>query len=167
MNSCSLEAPFEIQSGGDMINALSRALVPICALQHAAPSPSPAVGLLLSLQQRASLRTQSIPLAVAGQVTHGLADTDDSSTTRDCPGADMTEGRQVLDTAKAALNSGLITSADYDSVKDAFLRAQQIKAGLDAGFILESDYNEVKQAFLHSLRMHSAPAATAALGAVP
>lgn len=76
----------------------------------------------------------------------------------------MGDGRQVLDTAKAALDSGLITNSDYDSVKDAFLRAQQIKAGLDAGFIRESDYNEVKQAFLHSLRLHSAPAAAAALG---
>ena len=79
----------------------------------------------------------------------------------------MSDGQQVLQTAKAALDSGLITNADYDSVKDAFLRAQQIKAGLDAGFIVESDYNEVKHAFLKSLQLHTAPAAAGALGISP
>ena len=76
----------------------------------------------------------------------------------------MAENQQVLHTAKAALDSGLITSTDYDSVKDAFLRAQQIKAGLDAGFILQSDYDQVKHAFLQSLRLQTAPAAAATLG---
>jgi cofilin len=59
----------------------------------------------------------------------------------------------VLKTAKNALDSGLITQIDYDGVKGAFLKAQQIKAGLDAGFILQQDYDQVKAAFLHSLSL--------------
>lgn len=72
---------------------------------------------------------------------------------------------QVLQNARAALDEGLITAEDYSTVKDAFLRAQQIKAGLDAGFILESDYAHVKQAFLQSLQLQTAPDAAARLGA--
>ena len=33
----------------------------------------------------------------------------------------------VLRTAKAALDEGLIDQPDYDAVKNSFLRAQQIK----------------------------------------
>lgn len=74
---------------------------------------------------------------------------------------------QVLQNARAALDEGLITAEDYSTVKDAFLRAQQIKAGLDAGFILESDYAHVKQAFMQSLQLQTAPDAAARLGSVP
>ena len=76
----------------------------------------------------------------------------------------MAEDRHTLHTAKAALDNGLITPADYESVKDAFLKAQQIKAGLDAGFIQEADYDHVKHAFLQSLQLQSAPAAARTLG---
>ena len=76
----------------------------------------------------------------------------------------MAGNPHVLRAAKEALDDNLITTSDYDSVKDAFLRAQQIKAGLDAGFILEADYDQVKQAFLHSLKLQTAPASAAALG---
>ena len=53
------------------------------------------------------------------------------------------------------------SAGDFDEVKTAFLRAQQIKAGLDAGFIRENDYQNVKKAFLDSLNMSSNPAAVA------
>lgn len=76
----------------------------------------------------------------------------------------MAEERHTLHTAKAALDSGLITEADYACVKDAFLKAQQIRAGLDAGFIQESDYQQVKAAFLHALNLQTAPGASHALG---
>ena len=39
----------------------------------------------------------------------------------------------VLRTAKLALQEGLIESDDFDQIKRAFLKAQQIKAGMDAG----------------------------------
>lgn len=57
----------------------------------------------------------------------------------------------VLKTAKSALQEGLITESDYNSVKIAFLKAQQIKAGTDAGFIREEEYADAKRAFLHAL----------------
>ncbi|KAK9804944.1 hypothetical protein WJX73_001605 [Symbiochloris irregularis] len=72
----------------------------------------------------------------------------------------MAEERHTLHTARAALDSGLITEADYACVKDAFLKAQQIKAGLDAGFIQESDYQQVKAAFLQALNLQTAPGAS-------
>ena len=75
----------------------------------------------------------------------------------------MSAAIQTLTNAKEALDAQLITKADFDTVKDAFLRAQQLKAGLDAGFILEADYQHVKHAFFESLRIGSAPAATSAL----
>lgn len=62
---------------------------------------------------------------------------------------------EVLKTAKEALDKGLISKEEYDGVKGAFLKAQQIKAGLDAGFILEQDYEQVKAAFLQSLNLSS------------
>ncbi|EFJ41491.1 actin-depolymerizing factor AdfA [Volvox carteri f. nagariensis] len=57
----------------------------------------------------------------------------------------------VLRTAKQALDEGLVNPDDYDFIKKAFLRAQQIKAGLDAGFIKEDDYVQARDSFLHSL----------------
>ncbi|KAG2434757.1 hypothetical protein HXX76_007644 [Chlamydomonas incerta] len=57
----------------------------------------------------------------------------------------------VLRTAKQALDEGLLNPEDYDFIKKAFLRAQQIKAGLDAGFIKEEDFVQARDSFLHSL----------------
>ncbi|GLC41623.1 hypothetical protein PLESTB_000695500 [Pleodorina starrii] len=57
----------------------------------------------------------------------------------------------VLRTAKQALDEGLVNADDYDFIKKAFLRAQQIKAGLDAGFIKEEDFVQARDSFLHSL----------------
>lgn len=56
-----------------------------------------------------------------------------------------------LETSKLALERGLIDVEDFNRVKTAFLKAQQIKAGLDAGFIRQDDYDQVKNAFLSSL----------------
>ena len=39
----------------------------------------------------------------------------------------------VLRTAKQAMDDGLIAQDDFDVIKKAFLKAQQIKAGIDAG----------------------------------
>ena len=54
----------------------------------------------------------------------------------------------TLRNARVALEDGLITAADFEAVKVAFLKAQQYKAGLDAGFITPTDYAEVKARFL-------------------
>ena len=62
-------------------------------------------------------------------------------------------GYEGLKSAKAALDSGLIAEVDYEEVKVAYLRAQQIRAGLDAGFIKENDYQNIKRAFLNSLNL--------------
>lgn len=62
------------------------------------------------------------------------------------------EMTDCLKTAREALEQKLIESSDYDQVKAAFLRAQQIRAGLDAGFIRQDDYDQIKQTFLHSLQ---------------
>ena len=65
---------------------------------------------------------------------------------------DLIEMTDCLKTAKAALEQNLIEGSDYDQVKAAFLRAQQIRAGLDAGFIRQDDYDQIKQTFLQSLQ---------------
>lgn len=65
---------------------------------------------------------------------------------------DLTEMTDCLKTARSALEQQLITDNDYDQVKAAFLRAQQIRAGLDAGFIRQDDYDQIKQTFLQSLQ---------------
>lgn len=63
--------------------------------------------------------------------------------------------------ARAALEEGLITEDDFDSIKVAFLKAQQYRAGLDAGFIEKADYAEVKARFLDDVsRMSIAPLAS-------
>lgn len=66
----------------------------------------------------------------------------------------------TLRTAKLAKDEDLITQEDFDTIKIAFLKAQQIRAGLDAGFIRQEEYDRTKDAFLHSLdfRMVAAPA---------
>ena len=62
------------------------------------------------------------------------------------------EMTDCLKTAREALEQRLIEGSDYDQVKAAFLRAQQIRAGLDAGFIRQDDYDQIKQTFLQSLQ---------------
>jgi len=57
----------------------------------------------------------------------------------------------ALRAAKQALDEQLITQQDFDCVKVAFLRAQQIKAGLDAGFIKQDAYERASDAYLHAL----------------
>jgi cofilin len=57
----------------------------------------------------------------------------------------------ALRSAKQALDEGLITPQDFDVVKVAFLKAQQMKAGLDAGFIRTEDYNKAVDAYIHAL----------------
>ncbi|GBF94587.1 actin-depolymerizing factor-like [Raphidocelis subcapitata] len=58
---------------------------------------------------------------------------------------------ETLRAARAAIEEGLISSNDYDVVKVAFLRAQQIKAGFDAGFLPENDYQRARDAYLNAL----------------
>ena len=60
--------------------------------------------------------------------------------------------------ARTALEENLITEEDFDSIKVAYLKAQQYRAGLDAGFIEKADYAEVKARFLDDVsRMSIAP----------
>lgn len=75
-----------------------------------------------------------------------------------------------LRTAKQALDEQLITQQDFDCVKVAFLRAQQIKAGLDAGFIKQEAYERASNAYLHALDfqlMSSMPSLAAAPNSTP
>jgi hypothetical protein len=74
---------------------------------------------------------------------------------------------QTLLSTKAALDLGLISQADFEAVKSAFLRAQQIKAALDVGLIKQDDYEETKQSFLGSLLGGGGVAAPAAVAAAP
>ena len=47
---------------------------------------------------------------------------------------------ESLQTLKQALDASLITPADYELGKSAFLRAQQIRAGFEAGLLSPADY---------------------------
>lgn len=58
---------------------------------------------------------------------------------------------QSLLSTKAALDLGLISQTDFDAVKGAFLRAQQIKAAQDVGLIRPEDYEDTKREYLDSL----------------
>lgn len=76
----------------------------------------------------------------------------------------------TLRAAKQALDEQLITQQDFDCVKVAFLRAQQIKAGLDAGFIKQEAYERASGAYLHALDfqlMSSMPSLSAAPASNP
>lgn len=50
---------------------------------------------------------------------------------------------ECLETCKLALERGLISSVEYDAVKGAFVKVQQIKAGVDAGLLQHDDYERV------------------------
>ena len=54
---------------------------------------------------------------------------------------------QSLETAKTALDKGLITQEDFDSVKEGFVAAQKLKAGVDAGLLKVEDYERARDAF--------------------
>lgn len=77
------------------------------------------------------------------------------------PGAMADASLQSLLSTKAALDLGLVSQADFDAVKNAFLRAQQIKSALDVGLIKPEDYEETKRSFLGSLIGGGAAAVTA------
>jgi cofilin len=88
----------------------------------------------------------------------------------------MADELAPLRTAKAALNEGLITPQDYDVVKVAFLKAQQLKAGLDAGLVRQQDHDKARDSYLSALdfqMMSTMPSATTntsaggSLGAAP
>ena len=53
------------------------------------------------------------------------------------PMTTATTSLQSLVNAKAALDLGLLTAEDYGRVKEAFLKAQELRAGIDAGLIEE------------------------------
>jgi cofilin len=65
--------------------------------------------------------------------------------------ADASASLQALLSTKAALDLGLVTPADYDAVKRAFLAAQQIRAAVDAGLVAEGDYEATKARYLAEL----------------
>ena len=73
----------------------------------------------------------------------------------------------TLRNARVALVDGLITGADFEAVKVAFLKAQQYKAGLDAGFITPADYAEVKARFLDDVAALSVSGSHSAAGGGP
>lgn len=52
-----------------------------------------------------------------------------------------------METAKAALDKGLITQADFDSIKEGFVAAQKLKSGIDAGLLKIEDYERARDAF--------------------
>eukprot|EP00210_Caulerpa_lentillifera_P002000 g1917.t1 len=62
---------------------------------------------------------------------------------------------ESLKTAKAALDAGLITQADFDSVKDGFIAAQKLKTGVDAGLLRKEDYDKSRDAFLELMGVGS------------
>ena len=60
---------------------------------------------------------------------------------------------QVLRTAKAALDEGLLENADYERVKSAFMQALAIKGGVDSGFLGDSDMQEARAQFFQAAGM--------------
>ena len=51
---------------------------------------------------------------------------------------------ESLVTLKQALAADLISSADYEAGKAAFLRAQQIRSGFESGLLTKEDYDSVR-----------------------
>ena len=60
---------------------------------------------------------------------------------------------QVLRTAKAALDEGLLDQNDYGNVKAAFMKALSIKGGVDSGFLTNEDMAEARREFFQSAGM--------------
>lgn len=72
-----------------------------------------------------------------------------------------------LRAARMALDEGLISEDDFESIKVAFMKAQQYKAGLDAGFIEPADYADVKARFLDDISRLSISTAPTTRSAQP
>lgn len=65
----------------------------------------------------------------------------------------MSLDMQVLRTAKAAVDEGLLNADDYERVKSALVKALSIKGGVDAGFLTENDLAEARREFFVSAGM--------------
>ena len=70
----------------------------------------------------------------------------------------MADSLQSLVNTKAALDLGLVTQADYDAVKSAFLKAQQLRTAMDSGLISQDDFEANKTRYLASLTLQEAAA---------
>lgn len=57
----------------------------------------------------------------------------------------------VLRTAKMALDGGLITTGDYETVKTAFLRVSKAKVDADTRAINQEAYTDANQALMQAL----------------
>ena len=77
-----------------------------------------------------------------------------------------THSLQSLVSAKAALDLGLVTPEDYGRVKEAYLKAMELRAGIDAGLIEEgAQVADAREGFVGMVLSSSTPAAAAAAGA--
>ncbi|KAG7666977.1 hypothetical protein Ndes2526B_g04540 [Nannochloris sp. 'desiccata'] len=65
----------------------------------------------------------------------------------------MADSLQSLVNTKAALDLNLVTQADYDAVKSAFLKAQQLRTALDSGLISQEDFDANKSEYLTNLTL--------------
>ena len=66
-----------------------------------------------------------------------------------------TTSLQSLVNAKAALDLGLLTAEDYGRVKEAFLKAQELRAGIDAGLIEEgAQVAQAREGFVEMVLSH-------------
>jgi cofilin len=79
----------------------------------------------------------------------------------------MADSLQSLVNTKAALDLNLVTQADYEKVKSAFLKAQQLRTAMDSGLISQEDFDTNKSKYLASLTLQDpAPIPTAAAAPV-
>jgi len=79
----------------------------------------------------------------------------------------MADSLQSLVNTKAALDLNLVSQTDYDAVKSAFLKAQQLRTAMDSGLISQDDFETNKTKYLASLTLQDpAPIPTAAAAPV-
>ena len=79
-----------------------------------------------------------------------------------------THSLQSLVSAKAALDLGLVTPEDYGRVKEAYLKAMELRAGIDAGLIEEgAQVADAREGFVGMVLSSSTPAAAAAAAGAP
>lgn len=69
---------------------------------------------------------------------------------------EIVESLTSLETAKKALDKGLITQVDFDNIKEGFVAAQKIRAGIDAKLVREEDYSHNRDAFFELLGVKGA-----------
>lgn len=76
-------------------------------------------------------------------------------------------GLQTLLSTKAAFDLGLISEVDFERVRSAYVRAQQIKTAVDVGLLTEEDFASAKAAFLRGISeaVSGVPGASPALPA--